>query len=316
METWKVKDTDSNQRIDKYLRKVLNNHSLNAIFKAFRKKDVKVNGKPVQPDYLIQPEDQITIYLSKNEKKEVSIAKIHVLFRVVYEDDNVLLVEKPVGVSVQEDATSRGYSLSKQVLSYLFEKGEYHPVEDDTFVPSPVHRIDRNTSGLVLVAKNFATGQALAAMLRQRSNIEKYYVALVHGKTLRSGEIALPLLKDSDKNEVRVSEEGEKALTHYQTLKQTEEFSLVEVKIITGRTHQIRVHFAAIGHPLIGDNKYGNYKINDIFAKKWRLKSQFLHAYKLKFYDISGRLSYLNNRVFTLDLPEDKKRITAQIFGK
>lgn len=316
MEKYQVKPEDANQRIDKYLRKAFEHNVLGSIYKAFRKKDVKVNGKAVKPEYILQADDEVTIYLQRETGISPSFEHINKQFKVVFEDENILIVSKPSGLSVQEDVTTKGFSLARQVLAYLVEKREYDPQEDIFFTPSPVHRIDRNTSGLVIFAKNFAASQEFSAMFKARTNIEKYYLALVNQRVENTGEINLPLLKNEEKSEVIVSKEGRSALTKYTCLQTNDEFSLVEVQIITGRTHQIRVHFAAIGHSLVGDNKYGDYKINDIFEKKHGFSAHFLHAYKLKFYDITGRFSYLNNKEIIAELPEDKKRITAYIFGK
>ena len=316
MEKFKVALNDANQRLDKYLRKALPNNELGSIYKAFRKKDVKVNGKPSKPEYIVQFDDEIIVYLKRKMEETTMQLPIIRQFKVIFEDENLLIVSKPSGVSVQEDVTSKGKSLARQVLGYLQEKQEYDPQQDNMYVPSPVHRIDRNTTGLVLFAKNFAASQTLTDMLKRRTNIDKYYLALVVGKVDATGDIQLSLEKDETTSQVRVSKHGQSARTKYQCIQTNEEFSLVEAQIITGRTHQIRVHFAAIGHPIVGDSKYGDFEINGKFAKNLGLKTQFLHAYKLKFSDISGRFSYLNNREFIADLPEDKKQITAYIFGK
>ena len=316
MEKFNVELNDANQRLDKYLRKALPNNELGSIYKAFRKKNVKVNGKPSKPEYIVQFGDEIIVFL-KRKIEEVTI-QLPVIrqFKVIFEDENLLIVSKPAGVSVQEDVISKGNSLARQVLGYLYAKHEYEPKQENMYIPSPVHRIDRNTTGLVIFAKNFAASQALTEMLKHRTTIDKYYLALVVGKVDSVGDIQLSLEKDEKTSQVRVSKHGQSARTKYQRIQTNEEYSLVEAQIITGRTHQIRVHFAAIGHPIVGDSKYGDYEINAEFVKKFNFKRQFLHAYKLKISDISGRFSYLNNREFIADLPEDKKQITAYIFGK
>ena len=175
------------------------------------------------------------------------------------------------------------------------------------FTPAPVHRIDRNTSGIVLIAKNILTSQELTRMFKERKNIVKTYTALVKGKTINKGVINKNLIKDGDKSLVRVcnSNEGLKAITLYETIEVIGEYSLLLVKIKTGRTHQIRVHFSSIGHPLIGDAKYGDFELNKFFKKKYLWENQFLHANEISFEDIEGPLSYLNNITISCPLPHE-----------
>lgn len=312
-----ISDIDSSQRIDKYLRKMYPANSLSSIFKAFRMKDVRVNGKAVKQDYILKTDDTIDVYLKKEEKDIENINyNIERTFKIKYEDENLLIVSKPIGVSVQEDVTSGGYSLTNQVLAYLIEKKVYNPKTDLEFKPSLVHRLDKNTSGLVIFAKNYITSKEFFNFFKSRTNIRRFYLALVKGKVEKNGEIKLSLEKKTSENIAIISNKGNSAYTKYKPLLTNDMFSLVEVEIITGRTHQIRAHMSAIGHPLVGDRKYGDYEFNKETKKLFNIDYQFLHAYKLKFHDITGRFSYLNDLEIIDELSNDKNEITTKIFGK
>lgn len=316
MEKYIIDEVNSNQRIDKYVRKMFPANSLSSIFKAFRQKNVKVNNRPVDQKYILKAQDVVMIYLERITGKDKIITAKEITFQVVYEDENVLIVSKPVGLSVQENKDSGGQSLAQEVLYYLQSKNEYDPVTHRAFTPAPVHRLDRDTSGLVVVAKNFISSQELSRLFLEKDKIGKYYLTLVYGTMDAKGEVNLSLKKSESENKVYVDINGQTALTRYSSINVTKEYSFVEVEIITGRTHQIRAHFAAIGHPVVGDNVYGEGKRNELFNCQYGYRYQFLHAYKLKILDISGRLSYLSNREFISHLPDDKKQITTQIFGK
>lgn len=318
MEKYVIQPQEGNQRIDKYLRKCLNNTPLSMIYKLFRKKDVKVNGKPVKEEYIINPGDVITIYLpiAKEEfSKPVIHQKLKKQFKVIYEDENILIVSKPVGLLVHEAEGQYYNTLANQVISYLEENGDYNPSETHGFIPGPAHRLDRNTSGLVIFGKNMLALQELNEAFKTRSNIDKFYLALVEGKITENGSINFNLDKSAEEGKVRVVKHGgQEALTIYKPIQTNEKYTLLEVELKTGRTHQIRVHMAYIKHPVIGDKKYGNFLLNSYFEKEFSWKNQFLHAYKIIFNDFKGILSYLNGKTFSDDLPEDKKMIIRKIF--
>ena len=320
MKEFIIKKFDSNQRVDKYIKKLLPNASLSLIYKTFRKKDIKVNGKWVKQDYILKENDNLKVYLIdeifESSKEEKNVLEIPSDLNIIYEDENILIVNKEKGILIHGDKNENIYTLSNKVISYLYKKEEYNP-KVDTFVPSPVHRLDRNTSGVCIFAKNMLTSQLLMDEFKDKKNLEKHYIALVFGKSLSKGEINAPLKKDSNNNLVKVdftSKDAKSALTLYTKLDGNDEYSLLDVNLITGRTHQIRVHLSYKNLPLVGDEKYGDFNKNKIFESKFKYKKQFLHAYSLEFKEMKGHLKYLSNRKFIAKLNNEETKI-LEILG-
>ena len=279
------------------------------IYKLFRKKDVKVNKKPKPIDYMTQLKDVITIYITK-EQEESFIEKKNVEtsssmdFKVIYEDDNILVVNKPTNLLVHDgdDKLKNDDTLTKQVLNYLISTNAYDPSKENIFIPALAHRIDRNTSGLVVFGKTSIALQELFKAFKNHDGMDKEYETLVCGKVTQKGKIEAKLIKNEKTKIVNVDEtNGLKALTLYTPIKIYEDVSLLSVKILTGRTHQIRVHLKHINHPLVGDQKYGN-RNSDMLAKKYQMSGYFLHAKKLCFHNLENELSYLNNKEFVAPL--------------
>ncbi len=320
----KIGKNEENQRIDKFLRKYMPKASLSFIYKIIRKKYVKVNYKKIEKDYLLQIEDTLQIYLSEEtlqqfcEKKEIAVVPVN--FKVIYEDPNLLLVEKPSGLLVHGNSHENKYTLINQVIKYLFDKGEYHPRIEKTFTPASVNRLDRNTSGIVIIGKNHETLQNLNEMMRNRESIKKYYLTIVKGHVKEAKALKGYLRKDDKKNKVEIlgqATDHAKAIdTRYQPIKSNHVYSLLEVEILTGRSHQIRLHLASEGFPIIGDQKYGDPKTNKIFASQYGLNHQFLHAYKIEFHQCLGNLNYLEGKSFTSVLPKKLKNIEKDLFYK
>ena len=317
MNTIKVSSKEQGQRIDKYIRKYLNDAPLGFIYKLFRKKDIKVNGKKVDINYVIKENDIIDIYIKEDLLKTFNSPKIiekeKINLDVIYEDENVLIINKDTNVLIHEgEENKRSNTLNNMILNYLLSKGEYSP--SSMFTPSCVHRLDRNTSGLVIASKNLETSKILLEAFKTKVNLDKYYIALVKGKTKKEEIITKRLLKDEKKKIVIVSNKGLEAITKYKLLTTNEEYTLLKVKLLTGRTHQIRVHMSSIGHPLINDEKYGDYKVNKEFSEKYKYKYQFLHSYMLCFKNLPEKLNYLNNKTFIAPLKPAQKNILNDLF--
>lgn len=316
-----ITNKDCNQRIDKFLKRMLKDAPVSFLYKMFRQKDVKVNGKKANIDYILKEGDVVDIYLKEDLlnqfHKEALLRPVKADFPILYEDDNILVIDKPKGLLVHGDEGEKRITLQNMVLNYLKDKREWDPDSLTGFIPSPAHRLDRNTSGIVIFGKNLPALQELLTLFRERTQIEKRYTLLVRGTTSERGEINYPLIKDSNKKMVKVGtiQKGAKpALTRFHRIKSyTCGFSLVEAELLTGRTHQLRVHFAAIGHPIIGDSKYGDFKVNENFEKLYGLKNQFLHASYFKFDKIDGVLSYLSGKEFNSSLPEKEQKILSSI---
>lgn len=310
---------EAGQRLDKFLRKLLKDVPLSAIFKALRKGDVRVNGKKQKEKYTLEVNDVVEIkYITsdtKENKKEFLKVDAKSLM-VTFEDENMLIVEKWPGVLVHPDSNGKEATLTDYVLSYLNEKGDYLPEKEVTFTPASCNRLDRNTSGVVIFGKNFESLRMLNEAIRN-DEIEKYYTTLVTGR-IKDGLYKGYILKNEENNISRVFDnkvnDSKEISMEVKTLQSNGAFSLLEIRLITGRSHQIRAHLAHLGHPIIGDTKYGDSKMNSFFFNKFGLNYQFLYAYKLTFRDLQGKLEYLKNKTVAESLPPMLKKIKQDVF--
>ncbi|MGG7142443.1 RluA family pseudouridine synthase [Clostridium nigeriense] len=310
---------EAGQRLDKFLRKLLKDVPLSKIFKALRKGDVRVNGKKQKENYTLQVDDVVEIkYIqSTKEKPEEKFIKVNARgMKITYEDSNILIVEKWPNILVHPDEKGKEPSLTDYVLSYLNEKGDYLPENEVTFTPAPCNRLDRNTSGIVIFGKNFESLRCINELIRE-GNVEKYYNTLVKGK-IKDGLYKGYILKNEEANISKIYDEkipnSKEIAMEVKTLKTNGAYSFLEIDLITGRSHQIRAHLSHLGTPIIGDNKYGDRKLNSFFANKFGLDCQFLYAYKLVFRDTQDKLNYLNNKTITESLPPVFKKIKNDVF--
>ena len=301
-----INKNDENQRLDKFLQKALPNLPVSLMYKYIRKKRIKLNQKYCRNNNILQEGDVLQLFINdeffeKNNKKLFLNCKIGL--QIVFEDDNILVVNKPPGLLVHEDKTETVNTLINGICKYLWQKHEYNPEKENSFTPALCHRIDRNTSGLVIAAKNAETLRILNEKFKNHEIIKKY-ICLVHGNlTPKEAILQAYLKKDANKNQVTISntpQPGYKIIkTGYKVLKSSTKISLLEVTLFTGRTHQIRAQFAHIGHPLIGDNKYGRIAQN----KNLELNRQALIAFSItfKFKSNAYSLNYLNNLTLKLN---------------
>ncbi len=315
-----ITENEAGQRLDRFLKKYFNNATLGAIYKIIRK-DVKLNGKRAGENTMLSVGDELAIYVSDetatNLRKEKTRQKVKRQFKVAYEDADILVVEKPFGLLTHGDRTEKKNHLANQVIDYLIEKGDYNPRTEKTFVPAPANRLDRNTTGLVVFGKNAAALQNLNKLIREKDKIQKLYLTIVAGKLPKPVRLRAKMTKNEEKNLVSVlSEEapGKLMETIVRPLETANfkgrDYTLVEVEILTGRTHQIRAHLAKAGYPIIGDVKYGDKKINALIEKEFGLTTQLLHAYKLIFEDTAEAPKVIESR-----LPADFEGIKQTIFG-
>ena len=307
MKSFTVGKNDAGQRLDKFISKAVPALPQSLMYKYIRKKRIKVNSCRGEISQKLLEGDVVDMYI--NDEFFVPVAEKYDFLSasknltIIYEDDNVMLLDKPVGLLSHPDETEYNDTLITRVKRCLYERGEYDPSDENSFAPSLVNRIDRNTAGIVIAAKNAESLRILNQKLKDRE-IHKYYLCVVHGTfSEKSGILTAYMLKDEKKNKVTVFPQavpgGKTMKTGYRVIKEGAGLSLLEVELFTGRTHQIRAHFAYEGHPLVGDGKYGTNELN----KPLGYKKQFLCSYRLEFDFISdsGILDYLNHRSFELD---------------
>ena len=298
---------DAGQRLDKFITKTLDLPT-SLLYKSIRLKKIKVNRKRAENNTILAEGDTIQCFLAEEffEKKadKHSFKSINVKLDIIYEDENIMLLNKRPGVSVHEDEDGSTNTLITHVQAYLYQKGEYHPDEEQSFAPALCNRIDRNTGGIVIAAKNAEALRVMNDKIKKRE-IDKFYLAAVHGvPNPPSATIKGYLLKDDKQNIVRVYEKNpprgaKEIITKYKVVAKKADSSLIEVELLTGHTHQIRAHMSYIGHPLIGDGKYGINK--DDRAKGY--KFQALYSYRLRFsfdLDCPTVLDYLSGKEFKI----------------
>lgn len=308
---------EAGQRLDKFIRKWLKDVPLSAIYKSIRKGDIKVNGKKgKEKQFLLEGDIVETREITSSNKKEKFNRIDNSHLKITYEDDNMLIVEKWPGVLVHSDKKGGDSTLTDYVLSYLFDKGDYLPEKEVTFTPAPCNRLDRNTSGVVIFGKNFESLKILNEMIRERK-IKKYYTALVKSR-IKDDLYEAYISKDEDENTSKVFDDKKpntkKIAMEVRTVQSCGTFSLIEIDLITGRSHQLRAHLSHLGNPIIGDYKYGESKLNSFFTNKYGLDYQFLYAYKLVFKDCPDKLSYMENKTIGESLPPIFKKIKNDVF--
>ena len=310
---------DAGQRLDKFITKTLD-LPMSLLYKSIRLKKIKVNRKRAENNTILREGDTIQCFLAEEffEKKvsESSFENISVKLDIIYEDENIMLLNKRPGVSVHEDENGSTNTLITHIQAYLYQKGEYKPDEEQSFAPALCNRIDRNTGGIVIAAKNAEALRIMNEKIKLRE-IDKFYLAAVHGiPKPESATIKGWLLKDDKQNMVKVYEKNpprnaKEIITKYKVVAKRNDSALIEVELLTGRTHQIRAHMAHIGHPLIGDGKYGINKSDRAKGYKY----QALYSYKLRFsFDTENStvLDYLNGQEFKI--PKKDLYFTKEYF--
>lgn len=290
-----VDAANENQRFDKYLKRILSQASSSFIYKMLRKKNIVLNGKKADGSEKLLAGDSIKIFFSDEtyDKMTGVDTKISALtpfqnissaIDIVYEDQDIFIINKPTGILSQK-AVDSDISINEMAIAYMVKNGELTEESYKLFHPSVVNRLDRNTSGIIIFAKNLHAAQTYSTYLNERSCVKLYH-AIVAGQVIKPSLISGYLYKDPNSNKVTITDtpsKNAKAIkTAYRPLKALDNnLTLLEIHLITGRSHQIRAHLASIGHPLLGDFKYGNAALN----KKLKAKNQFLHAYSIEFED-------------------------------
>ncbi len=305
MKEFTINKNDSGQRLDKYITKSVPLLPKSLMYKYIRSKRIKVNGKRSDISYKLNENDVVSMYINdeffEKAKPKYDFLSAGKNLNIVYEDENIILVDKPTGILSHPDEDNYTDTAITRIKRYLYEKGNYKPDEEASFAPALVNRIDRNTSGIIIAAKNAESLRILNEKLKNRE-LHKLYLCVVIGKLKsNSGLVEGYLEKNEKQNKVYISDKATDKSKHistkYNVLGFKNGLSLLEVELLTGRTHQIRATFSHLGTPLLGDGKYGTNAQNKQFGG---YKKQFLYSYKLAF-DFktdAGILNYLNGKEF------------------
>lgn len=312
-----VHKQEEGQRLVKLLGAYLKEAPNSFFYKMLRKKNITLNGKKADGTEKLKCGDEIRLFLSDETyekfagkvqpKEKFPMAKLN----IVYEDSNVIFINKPAGMLSQKSVPS-DVSLNEYLLGYLEKSGQWKQEESKAFRPSVCNRLDRNTSGLILAGKTVAATQQLSELIAERA-VGKYYLTVVKGTVTETERIRGYLTKNERTNRVSIQREqqGDAVYieTAYRPLCAGRGCTLLEVELVTGKSHQIRSHLASIGHPLAGDTKYGDAEFNRRFREKYGLKYQLLHSWKAVFPELTGTLSDLSGKTFTAPLPSSVRRI-------
>lgn len=304
MKQYIINENDANQRMDKFLTKAVPKLPQSLLYKYLRTKRIKLNGKKCEISTRLTAGDMVELYINDEffEVAALPFLDAPSSLDIIYEDDNILLLNKPAGLIVHEDDKEKNDTLINRVLKYLYEKQEYRPQQEHSFTPSLCNRIDRNTGGIVIAAKTATALRILNQKIKDRE-LDKYYLCIVHG-VLEQKEATLKAyhIKDEASNLAKIYHrkvgDAKTIFTKYRVLQENDAYSLLEIELLTGRTHQIRAHMAFIGHPLAGDTKYGLNRYN----KDTGYRYQALYSYKLTFHFTTDaeELEYLNHQSFTV----------------
>ena len=324
-------ENEGGRRLDRILKKILKGASLSFIYRIIRK-DVRINGKRATGEVLLKSGDVIEILLPDEQITELcggraggraggavggadgGAEKARKQFGVVFEDENILVVNKPYGLLTHGDAAEKKNTLANQVLSWLSEKGAWTLSGTKTFIPAPANRLDRNTTGLVVFGKTLPAARDLAAMMRGCEDgnafVEKVYVTVVKGRLAVPMTLKSRMEREEGRNITKTLQDapgaaarGRAMVTEVRPLAEGIGYTLVEAKLLTGRTHQIRAQLAEAGFPVIGDRKYGEEETNRMASQKYGLRAQLLHAYRLTVLGGTGSLEYLEGKIFRAKPP-------------
>ncbi len=315
MKEFIINKNDSGQRLDKFLRKVAPAMPAGMMYKFLRTKKIKVNKKRAHGSLMLAENDVVSCYIndeffsSCNNTSANRFDLPHKEADVIYEDNNILIVYKPIGLVVHDDDHGSQDTLINRVLSHLCKTGAYCPEKENSFTPALCNRLDKNTSGLVIAAKTAASLREINRLIRENKVHKSYLCITVSPPPKKQDTIKAFHIKPENSKIVKVAAKKlpgySEIITKYNVLSKKDGLSLVKVSLITGKTHQIRAHMAFVGAPLLGDNKYGKPDINRYFGCKY----QQLCAYKLSFEtEKDSPLAYLNGKRFTCKQPDFVKR--------
>ncbi len=311
-----IQKKDENQRLDKYLKKYFKEAPGSFIYKMLRKKNITLNGKKADGTEKLRESDEIRLFFAEETIEKfhgAADAQLPVFPKkkldILFEDEDLLLLNKPVGVLSQK-AEAKDVSMNEYALGYLTETGAVTAESIKVFKPSVCNRLDRNTSGILIVAKTYQAAREFGEALQKRS-IRKFYRCIVRGEVKASRQIDGYLWKDEKTNQVKIldvpTEGAAEIHTAYQPIACKNGMTLLEVHLITGRTHQIRAHLSSIGHPILGDPKYGSKRFNEQYHQKFQL----LHACRLELDGFTGAFEKYNGQIIRAKLPGSFEKLLS-----
>ncbi len=298
MKEFKINSNEQNQRFDKYLKKLLPNASISFLYKMLRKKNIVLNGKKATGKEKLNSNDIVKIFFSDETYNKFSIDPTTLKneynyfarlknsnIKYVYENDDIIIIDKPANLLSQKAQTS-DVSANEYILGHLIQENKLSFEDYCTFKPSICNRLDRNTTGLLIAGKTLKGLQDMSEALKNRT-VQKYYRCIVSGKVTENQHLKGYIVKDDSNNKVEITQndpgDGQLVETSYKVIANSQYYSYLEIHLITGKTHQIRGHLASIGHPVVGDMKYGDQKVNAKANQLFKVKHQLLHAYRLEF---------------------------------
>lgn len=312
-----INQNEAGQRLDKFLLKYMNLAGKSFIYKMLRKKNIVLNGQKCDGSERVKTGDEVKLFLSEETIEKFTQAKQlrtdidTSQLEIVYEDENIAVINKPAGLLSQK-AESDDVSLVELFTAYLINENKLSREDLKTFKPAVCNRLDRNTSGLVVAGKSLSGLQAMSDAFKKRS-IRKYYMAVVDGVITSKSRVDAYIYKDEATNTVSLCDAGhadaQHIITEYEPVNNNGHITLLKVHLITGRTHQIRAHLAALNHPVIGDNKYGNAIVNRKFRSDYGVRNQLLHACQLIMPEFNGELDNLSGKTITAELPANFKEV-------
>lgn len=312
-----ITKNDANQRFDRFLRKYFENAPLSVIQKNIRKKNFKINGKRAKADTYVYEDDLIAVYISdENYNKwltKTDFKPTDFNLDIVFEDKNIIIMDKESGLLTHSTSKADyGNNLVDYMLSYLYKTNQVDK-SDKTFNPAVVNRLDRNTAGLIIGAKNANALRSLNKAMRD-NKIDKYYLTIVKGEITEKFTIDTTIRKNESKNKVKSAGNGSRIITHFRPLETNGKYTLLECELITGKTHQIRFSLAKNNTPIIGDRKYGDKSTNKLVNDKFKINNQILLAYKVHFNDIKN-LEYLKDRTYESQKINEILNLKEKIFS-
>lgn len=312
-----ITKNDANQRFDRFLRKYFENAPLSVIQKNIRKKNFKINGKRAKADTYVYEDDLIAMYISdENYNKwltKTDFKPTDFNLDIVFEDKNIIIMDKESGLLTHSTSKADyGNNLVDYMLSYLYKTNQVDK-SDKTFNPAVVNRLDRNTAGLIIGAKNANALRSLNKAMRD-NKIDKYYLTIVKGEITEKFTIDTTIRKNESKNKVKSAGNGSRIITHFRPLETNGKYTLLECELITGKTHQIRFSLAKNNTPIIGDRKYGDKSTNKLVNDKFKINNQILLAYKVHFNDIKN-LEYLKDKTYESQKINEILNLKEKIFS-